>query len=198
MPAIPTRLLRPALIILFALGLALISHTWRSDASGTDTLPEPWLSMTTAELEIIPPPRSEGSAGSAGSTMPDPAATTTTAGTPPSRWLTVRIADEADERAQGMQHLPARVVRDHPIWFVFAEPRRVGWHMQNVRAPLDIAYVDATGTVIGVQRMTPDTSGYGINAPIAAALEVAAGEAERLGITPGTRLRLSDRPPLGD
>ena len=62
MPAIPTRLLRPALIILFALGLALLSHTWRSNASDTDTLPEPWLSMTTAELQIIPPAAGSGGA----------------------------------------------------------------------------------------------------------------------------------------
>ncbi|MEX0431038.1 DUF192 domain-containing protein [Spiribacter insolitus] len=184
MPAIPTRLLRPALIVLFALGLALLSHTWRTDASDTDTLPEPWLSMTTAELEIIPP-----AAGSGGLTASE---------TPPTRWLTVRVADEADERAQGMQHLPARVVRDHPIWFEFPTPRRVGWHMRNVRIALDMAYVATDGTVIAVERMEPDRSGYGIDAEIAAALELAAGEAERLGIRAGARLQLSDPPPLGD
>ncbi len=131
--------------------------------SADSGLPAAWQSMTVGELRI------EGS----------------------STYLNVRIADEPAERAQGMQHLPARVVRDHPIWFVFDTPRRTGWHMQNVKIPLDIIYVDETGTVIGMQRMEPNTSGYGINAPITAALEVAAGQAEALGIREGTRLTLT-------
>ncbi|MEX0386698.1 DUF192 domain-containing protein [Spiribacter onubensis] len=168
LPLPSARLIRPALIILFALGLALLSHTWRSDANDTEALPEAWHSMTTAEVQIIP------ASGD-------------------SRWLTVRLADEADERAQGMQHLPARVVRDHPIWFEFPTPRRTGWHMRNVRIALDMAYVAPDGTVIAVERMEPGHSGYGVSEEIAAALEVAAGEAERLGIRPGTRLRLHDQ-----
>ena len=148
-----------------ALGVALLSQTWSSGASDGSGRPEAWHSMTTAELHI--------GAGDA-------------------QWLTVRVADEADERAQGMQHLPARVVRDHPIWFEFPTPRRVGWHMRNVAIALDIAHVDAAGRVIAVERMAPGGTGYGIDAPIAAALELAAGEAERLGIRPGSRLRLVD------
>ena len=170
MSALPARLLRPALIILFALGLALLSHTWSSDASDTAKLPAVWRSMTTAEVEIIP------NGG----------------------FLSVRVADEADERAHGMQNLPARVIRDHPIWFEFPTPRRTGWHMRNVRIALDMAYVAPDGTVIAVERMEPGQSGYGIDEEIAAALEMAAGEAERLGIRPGTRLRLREETPAGD
>lgn len=103
--------------------------------------------------------------------------------------LTVRIADDASERAQGMQNLPPAVIRDHPIWFVFPEPRRTYWHMRDVRSALDIVYVDANGIVIGIDRMQPEQSGYASNAPISAALEVAAGQAGRLGIRPGTRIR---------
>lgn len=106
------------------------------------------------------------------------------------RELPVRVADDARERAQGMQNVPASAVRRHPIWFVFPEPRVTGWHMNNVRLALDIAFVNAEGEVIGVQRMEPERSGYGIDEPIAAALEVAAGQAERLGIEEGTRLEL--------
>ncbi len=164
MPVPHARFVRPLIIILFALGIALLSHTWRSDASDTATLPEVWQSMTTAALEIIPS----------------------------GRFLSVRVADEADERAHGMQNLPARVIRDHPIWFEFPTPRRTGWHMRNVRIALDMAYVAPDGTVIAVERMEPGQSGYGVDEEIAAALEVAAGEAERLGIRPGTRLRLRD------
>ena len=180
MPVPHARFVRPLIIILFALGIALLSHTWRSDASNTSELPEAWHSMTTAEVQLVPPDR----LGVGG------APADTAASTP--RWLSVRVADEPHERAQGMQHLPARVVRDHPIWFSFPTPRRVGWHMRNVRIPLDMAYIAADGTVIAVERMVPNGTGYGINEAIAAALEVAAGEAERLGIRPGTRLTLAD------
>ncbi len=136
--------------------------------SGQDSsLPTAWQSMATGELKIEP------AAGS---------------GFDQAIYLPVRIADEPAERAQGMQHLPARVVRDHPIWFVFDRPQRTGWHMRNVRIALDIIYVDTAGTVIGIERMEPEQTGYGINAPIAAALEVAAGQAEQLGITPGARI----------
>ncbi len=150
-------------------GLGSAGEADTAAAAGNTALPPAWESMTTGTVLITPSGGEQA---------------------PPTRRLAVRIADDSAERAQGMQHLPARVVRDHPIWFVFPEPRRVGWHMQNVRAPLDIAYVDADGVVIGVERMTPGGSGYGISAEIAAALEVAAGQAERLGITPGTRLTL--------
>lgn len=108
------------------------------------------------------------------------------------RELPVRIADDARERAQGMQHIPAAAIRQHPIWFDFPEPRVTGWHMRNVRLALDIAYVNAEGVVIGVERMQPGGTGYGTDRPIAAALEVAAGQAERLGIRRGTRLELLD------
>jgi len=106
------------------------------------------------------------------------------------RELHVRVADDARERAQGMQHVPASAIRRHPIWFEFPQPRVTGWHMRNVRLALDIAYVSASGRVIGVERMEPGGTGYGIGAPIAAALEVAAGQAARLGIEEGTRLEL--------
>ncbi|KAF0283196.1 DUF192 domain-containing protein [Spiribacter roseus] len=138
-------------------------------------LPPAWQSMTTGEVVITP-------------SAADDAETT---GSSPRR-LAVRIADEPDERAQGMQDLPAAVIADQPIWFAFTQPRRVGWHMQNVRRALDIAYINADGVVIDVERMTPGGTGYGIDAPIAAALELAAGAAERHGIRPGTRLTLTD------
>ncbi len=107
--------------------------------------------------------------------------------------LTVRIADEPAERAQGMQNIPASVIRHEPIWFVFPRPQRTGWHMRNVKAPLDIVYVDANQRVIGQARMQPEGSGYGHDQPIQAALEMAAGEATRLQLSAGVRLNLREQ-----
>jgi len=131
------------------------------------SLPDAWQSMDTAMLNIQP------------------------ANQTPPHTLRVRVADDSAERAQGMQHLPSRVVRDEPIWFVFPTPRRTGWHMRNVRIALDIVYVDASGRVISIERMQPEGTGYGIDVPIAAALEVAAGQAKKLDIQPGSIVSLS-------
>lgn len=151
-------------ILLGNAGLMGDSAGARSE-SGAAERPTAWQSMADGEVIIEPTTDAE------------------------SRRIRVRIADEASERAQGMQHLPPEVIRATPIWFEFPVPRRTSWHMRNVRAALDIAYVDDNGRVIGIERMTPGGSGYGSDAAIAAALELAAGEAERLGIQVGTRLR---------
>jgi uncharacterized protein len=105
--------------------------------------------------------------------------------------LQARVADDPAKRAQGMQFLPPSAVHVHPLWFVFPEPMVAGWHMANVRMPLDIAWVDADGWVVEVQRMEPGRAGYGARVPIRYALELAAGEAGRLGIRPGARLSLT-------
>ena len=153
-------------------GLVLLVDAWLSGDAATEATDPPvaWQSMNTAELAIEPLAPLAGG--------PDT--------------LSVRVAETAAQRAQGMQHLPARLIRDHPIWFVFEEPRQVSWHMRNVRLALDIAYVDREGRVIAMERMEPETRGYGLAEPIAAALELAAGEAQRLGIQPGTRLTLKE------
>lgn len=111
--------------------------------------------------------------------------------------LTVRIADGPAEWAQGMQFLSAGVIRANPIWFVFPTSRQRGWHMRNVPIALDIAWTDARGRVLAVERMQPGRSGYGLEAPIRHALELAAGAAHRLGIEPGTHLRLLETATTG-
>lgn len=155
-------------------GFILLGDVWlfgsEADSAASDR-PAAWQSMAEGTIFIE---RESGSSDDTDSTR-----------------LAVRIADDARERGQGMQNLPPAVIREHPIWFEFPSPRRTGWHMRNVRLALDIAYVDPSGKVLAVERMTPGDGTYGINQPIAAALELAAGEAERLGIEPGTRLTRS-------
>src|SRR6056297_390961 len=69
-----------------------------------------------------------------------------------------------------------------PAWF---------W-MKNTLLPLDIVFIGPAGEVAHV---APDTTPFstrsvGIDANVAAVLEVAAGQAARLGIRPGTRVAL--------
>lgn len=105
--------------------------------------------------------------------------------------LPVRLAVTPAQRAAGMQHLCPDAVAANPMLFVFSQPQFVGFHMNNVHADLDIAFIGPDWHVIEVARMVQG-GGASSGARIRAALEVKAGDAERLGIAPGTTLRLPD------
>jgi hypothetical protein len=66
-------------------------------------------------------------------------------------------------------------------------------HTLFMRFPIDVVYLDKELTVLGVRRALRPwrTSGQ---RGAKAALELAAGEAARVGIEPGAKLRLEPRP----
>ncbi|MEM2172897.1 MAG: DUF192 domain-containing protein, partial [Thermoproteota archaeon] len=70
--------------------------------------------------------------------------------------LEVRIADEPDERAAGFQNISRSVVEKTLILFIFPEEGYVFFHMRNVEASLDIAFIKADGRIIEIMRMDPD------------------------------------------
>lgn len=112
--------------------------------------------------------------------------------------LTVKIADDASERAAGFQHICPEAVDETAILFHFEQDTQNAFHMRNCHAPLDIAFIDATGVVVDVQRMEPYVDSvlvvrqplYQSRVRFRYALETAAGRMERLGIGVGTRLTL--------
>ena len=69
--------------------------------------------------------------------------------------IATRIADEASERAAGYQHICPRTIEDSTILFLFARPVRTAFHMHNVHAPLDIAFIGDDGRIREVLRMQP-------------------------------------------
>lgn len=95
--------------------------------------------------------------------------------------LTVRVADDPMERAGGFQHVCPDVILRTAIFFEFERPRRPSFHMHNVKAPLDIAFIDENGVIVDIQRMQPYAMGatqhpyYSPPGPVAAALETRAG-----------------------
>lgn len=105
--------------------------------------------------------------------------------------LTVEVADTDDERARG---LAGR--RDLPpacgMLFEYPEPVRNPFWMRGMAFPLDIAFVDASGTIIEVVSLPPCGDGAcPATVPRQAytrALEVNAGVLERLKIGAGDRL----------
>lgn len=72
--------------------------------------------------------------------------------------LEVKIADEPDERAAGFQNVSRSVVEKTLILFIFPDEGYVFFHMRNVEASLDIAFIKADGRIIEIMRMDPDTS----------------------------------------
>ncbi|MGQ9734541.1 MAG: DUF192 domain-containing protein [Candidatus Bipolaricaulia bacterium] len=108
--------------------------------------------------------------------------------------LTVRLADEQDEQLAGFQHIGRRVIAESLILFVFPQEIFGKFHMRNVVAPLDIAFIKGDGEIFAILRMEPGPELYGPIEPFKYALEAPAGLFARKGITPGSRLVLVSSP----
>ncbi|MFZ0488322.1 MAG: DUF192 domain-containing protein [Arenicellales bacterium] len=105
--------------------------------------------------------------------------------------LPVRIADDNRERGGGFQYICPQTINTTSIYFEFDRAYRPSFHMHNVEAPLDIAFVDPHGVILDIQRMEPYTLGathyryYSPPGEVMAALETRAGYFEEKGITAG-------------
>lgn len=102
----------------------------------------------------------------------------------------IELADDEAERAQGLMHRTS-LPQASGMLFVYPQTRTVGFWMKNTLIPLDMIFLDATGTVARVHSnavpgdLTPIMGGSDIKA----VLEINGGLASRLGIAPGTQLR---------
>lgn len=75
--------------------------------------------------------------------------------------------------------------------FVHEQPRPVSMWMRNTPTSLDMLFIDADGTIESIAAHTTPFSEAVISSkgPVAGVLEILAGEAERLGIEEGDRVR---------
>jgi uncharacterized protein len=98
----------------------------------------------------------------------------------------VWLADTPRRQAQGLmfvRSLPAL----RGMLFVHESPRPVGMWMKNTYIPLDMVFIDERGRI---QQIVANTTPHSLatissNKPALAVLEIAGGEAERLGLEPG-------------
>ena len=104
--------------------------------------------------------------------------------------FSVEIADDAQERAQGLMyraHLPAA----SGMLFIYEYPQTLSFWMRNTLIELDLLFIDATGVVRHIHHRaqpldeTPIPGGSGLTH----VLEINGGLASRLGITEGTAVR---------
>ena len=102
----------------------------------------------------------------------------------------IELADTAQTRARGLMHRES-LPRGTGMLFVYDRPQSVSFWMRNTLIPLDIIFLDGTGTVARVhENAVPldETSIPGGDA-IQFALEINAGLSAAFGIAPGTELR---------
>ena len=101
----------------------------------------------------------------------------------------VQVARTPQQQKQGLMF-----VRDLPpmtgMIFLFAPPRPARFWMRNTFIPLDMIFIAPDGRIskIATRRDTQSDALTISPAPVAAVLEIAAGEALRLGITIGDKV----------
>lgn len=103
---------------------------------------------------------------------------------------TVEVAATPQQQETGMMYrrsMPA----DHGMIFPFAAPQVLTFWMENTWLPLDLVFIASDGKVVSIaadaKPMSRDIISSG--APASAVLELNAGEAKRIGLRPGDRVR---------
>ena len=102
----------------------------------------------------------------------------------------VEIADDPAERAQGLMNVEA-MPRGEGMLFVYEYPQRTAFWMKNTLIPLDMIFLDKTGTVTRVHdsAVPGDLTAIEGGDEVFAVLEINGGLAERYGMGPGTVMR---------
>jgi uncharacterized membrane protein (UPF0127 family) len=100
--------------------------------------------------------------------------------------LRVKVADTGERQAAGFQCATPTEIKRHLILFDFGREITTQFHMQNVPAPLDIAFIKDDGRVFAVLKMDPSpTELYGPLGPFRYALEAHASFFATQGIRQG-------------
>lgn len=108
----------------------------------------------------------------------------------------VELVATPEARARGLM-FRERLAPLTGMLFDFVEEQHVAFWMRNTLIPLDMVFIGADGVVRRIhERAVPhDETAIPSGVPIRAVLEIAGGEAARLGIRPGDRVH---HPIFGD
>ncbi|HZF25233.1 MAG TPA: DUF192 domain-containing protein [Steroidobacteraceae bacterium] len=103
--------------------------------------------------------------------------------------FTVWVADTPSRRGQGLMFVKSLPPATGML-FVFAEPQGVSMWMKNTLIPLDMLFVAANGQVIHIAANAEPESLATISSMglVTGVIELAGGEAKRLGIHTGDRI----------
>ncbi len=105
--------------------------------------------------------------------------------------LRVEVADTRELRMRGLM-FRQRLPRGQGMLLLWRRPSMAALWMKNTRMPLDMVFFDSGGIIVHIHEnarpgdLTPVSAGR----PVRAVLEIAAGEARRLGLKKGDRAAL--------
>lgn len=111
--------------------------------------------------------------------------------------LTLELAISQEEKSRGLMFRPSLPADRGMLFLYYDEPGEVGIWMKNTYVSLDIIFLDETGSIISISENAPPCKAdpcptYGPGRPAHAVLEVAAGTAERHGLTEDVTLRFEN------
>jgi uncharacterized membrane protein (UPF0127 family) len=103
--------------------------------------------------------------------------------------LQVEVMRTEDELARGMM-FRTELADDRGMLFDQGGERIANFWMKNTYIPLDMVFIRADGTVHRIEEKAErlSTTTISSGAPVAAVLELAAGNAARLGLAPGDKV----------
>lgn len=101
----------------------------------------------------------------------------------------VWIADDEKSRERGLMFIKS-LPADQGMLFLFEQPRYAAFWMKNTYLSLDIVFIGPDGVVVNIANDTRPQSLDPIEsqAPVKGVLEVLAGTAARIGLTPGAHV----------
>lgn len=104
--------------------------------------------------------------------------------------LRVEVADDAEERAQGLMFVE-QMPPGAGMLFVYETERPTAFWMKNTLIPLDMIFADAQGVVVSVHEnaVPGDLTAIESGAPVQFVLEINGGMASRLGIAEGSEMQ---------
>ena len=131
-----------------------------------------------------PSPANGSAAAQSLSTLPLRISTTTGTQT-----LIVELAATEAEQERGLMHRPP-LPPGRGMLFPFRLPRMASFWMKDTPAPLDLLFMRPDGTVAAILPGKPnDLTPISAGEPVSAVIEIAAGEAARLGLAAGDRIQ---------
>jgi uncharacterized membrane protein (UPF0127 family) len=105
------------------------------------------------------------------------------------RQIEIEVAETDEDKALGLMFRTS-LPDDHGMLFPSKEPHELTMWMRNTYIPLDMVFIDGEGRIQQiVEQATPHSLAIiNSNEPALAVLEIAGGEAKRLGLHPGQRV----------
>ena len=103
--------------------------------------------------------------------------------------FTVDVAASPQQQETGLMFVKS-LAPDRGMIFPYDPPTQVAFWMRNTLIPLDMIFIRADGTIANIEANTVPLSLQPVYAaePVTAVLEIAAGRAAELGISPGDRV----------